>query len=162
MKKDILLIASCAIGLTSLLPFAALADDDGAMQNNAGASSGQSAPSAKQGGGGHRHRHSDELLKSMLTPDQTKKYDAITAASRAEMAPLVQQLATLKQASATDAKSEQKAQDLRDQMAKIHRATKEKVDAILTADQKVKLKELRAQRKDAKAAPAGQEASTTN
>jgi len=106
----------------------------------------------RHGGGAGRGGKEFETIKSILTPDQTTKFDSIMAQSMSTGKPIRQQLLQLQSTSGDnpDAKTQSKIDDLKAQMKENHKATHEKIMALLTPDQKAKLAALKTERQQSK------------
>lgn len=127
-RKTVLRVAILALGLTALSALPAMAQDPAAP------------PPPGQGGGprgGGMRGHQVEFLTKQLnlTPDQVTQVKAIDAD-------------TWKQAKAVQDDASVAGTDKRAKMMEIHKASQDKIRALLTDDQKTKFDALQAQMRE--------------
>jgi len=131
-RKPLLQAALLALCTTALSPLPAMAQDPApaATQDQAGPPNGGHR-------GGQREEHQVEFLtkKLNLTPDQVTQVKAIDDDSRTQMMALRQDTTTPQA-------------DKRAKMMDIHKASQDKIRAVLTDDQKTKYDALQAQMKE--------------
>jgi len=132
-RRPVLQAALLALCTTALSALPARAQDPASApaQDQAG------PPNGGHRGAGQREEHQVEFLtkKLSLTPDQVTQVKAIDDDSRTQMMALRQD-ATTPQA------------DKRAKMMEIHKASQDKIRAVLTDDQKTKYDALQAQMKE--------------
>jgi protein CpxP len=132
-RKPVLQAALLALCTTALSALPVMAQDPApaATQDQAG------PPNAGHRGAGQREEHQVEFLtkKLNLTPDQVTQVKAIDDDSRT-------QLMALRQDSTTP------QADKRAKMMDIHKASQDKIRAVLTDDQKTKYDALQAQMRE--------------
>jgi periplasmic protein CpxP/Spy len=132
-RKPVLQAALLALCTTALSTLPVMAQDPApaATQDQAG------PPNGGHRGAGQREEHQVEFLtkKLNLTPDQVTQVKAIDDDSRAQMTALRQD-STTPQA------------DKRAKMMDIHKASQDKIRAVLTDDQKTKYDALQAQMRE--------------
>jgi periplasmic protein CpxP/Spy len=134
-RKPLLQAALLALFTTALSALPAMAQDPAPppAQDQAG------TPNGGHRGGGQREEHQIEFLTKQLnlTPDQVTQVKAIDDDSRAQMMALRQDTTTPQA-------------DKRAKMMDIHKASQDKIRAVLTDDQKSKYDALQAQMRERK------------
>jgi periplasmic protein CpxP/Spy len=130
-RKSILQVAMLALGLTALSALPAMAQDPSAPPPP----QGQGGP--QHGGPGHmEERQVDFLTKKLsLTPDQVTQVKAIDDDTWKQMKALREDTSTA-------------GPDKRSKMMDIHKASQDKIRALLTADQQTKFDALQAEMKE--------------
>ncbi len=127
-RKTALRVTVLALGLTALNGLTAVAQDPAAPPPP-----GQGGPRGGRGMGGHQLEFLTEKLS--LTPDQVSQVKAIDAD-------------TWKQAKAVQDDTTVAGPDKRAKMIEIHKASQDKIRALLTDDQKTKFDALQAQMRE--------------
>jgi protein CpxP len=128
LRKTVLRVAILAVGLTALNALSAMAQDPAAPPPP-----GQGGPRGGRGMGGHQLEFLTQKLN--LTPDQVTQVKAIDAD-------------TWKQAKALQDDTSVAGPDKRTKMMEIHKASQDKIRALLTDDQKTKFDALQAEMRE--------------
>jgi protein CpxP len=136
-RSSMLRVAVLAIGATALSTLPAMAQDPSAPPP-------QDQTGPRQGGpGGMRGNQVDFLTKKLnLTPDQVTQVKAIDADAMTQMKALREDTSVA-------------GPDKRAKMMDIHKASQDKIRALLTDDQKTKFDALQAQARGRRANPDG-------
>jgi periplasmic protein CpxP/Spy len=144
-RKPVLQAALLALCTTALSALPAMAQDPAPApaQDQAG------PPNGGHRNGGQREEHQIEFLtkKLNLTPDQVTQVKAIDDDSRTQMMALHQDTTTPQA-------------DKRAKMMEIHKASQDKIRAVLTDDQKTKYDALQAQMRERRESHEGQQGAT--
>ena len=128
-RRELLRVAVLVLGTAALVAMPVMAQDPGAPPPPPG----QGGPHGRGGPGGMGERQVDFLTKKLsLTPDQVTQVKAIDAD-------------TMKQMDALRNDTSLSRDDRRSKMMDIHKASTDKIRAILTDDQKTKYDALQAE-----------------